>query len=87
MAYSTLLTTNNAFAVTPSDTVKISAVGFRVGGSGGDVAVMPFAQEAATSPTPVIFTGMAVGEQVSLNISRFMATDTTADDIVAFGPK
>jgi hypothetical protein len=84
----------NAFPVTPSDTTIVSAFGFYVGGT-GDVAVMPFAQESATvqspvngntTPTAIVFKACPVGLQVALKISRFMATATTASEIVGFGP-
>lgn len=86
MAYTTLLTTNDAFAVTTSDTTQVSAVGFYVGVA-GNVAVMPVAEEAKASPVAVTFVGLPAGAVISLNISRFMATNTTATNIIAFGPK
>lgn len=86
MTYSTLLTTDNAFAVTPDDDAVISAFGFYVGTT-GDVAVMPVYQEGQDSPTPVVFVAVPAGAIISLNICRVMETDTTAGDLVAFGPR
>jgi hypothetical protein len=76
--------TTNAFAVTPSDTARVDALGFFVGGAGA-VAVMPVYQETQPTPTPVVFQAPA-GAMIPLTISRVMATGTTATNIVAFGP-
>jgi hypothetical protein len=83
MAYSTLLTPNGAFAVTPSDTTLIDAVGFYVGGA-GNVTVRPYDQEGKTTPVDVTFTAPPVGTVIHLKISRIKATLTTATNIVAF---
>lgn len=85
MAYSTLLTTNNAFAVTKSDSAKIDAFGIYVGTT-GDVSLMPYAQESAATPTAVVFSAVPAGSIISLHISRVMSTGTSASNIVAFGP-
>lgn len=85
MAYDATQVTTNAFAVTPSDSTIISAFGFYVGTT-GDVAVMPMAQEGGNA-TPVTFTAVPAGQIIALVCSRIMSTNTTASNIVAFGPK
>lgn len=56
----------------------------------GNVAVMPKAQEDKTAqggtPTAVTFVGVPAGAIIPLNIVRVMSTNTTASDIVGFGP-
>jgi GTP cyclohydrolase III len=84
MAFQASAITSNAFVVTPSDTARINALGFFVGGAGA-VAVMPAYQEGATPPVPVTFQA-AAGSLIPLAISRVMATGTTATNIIAFGP-
>jgi|APCry1669189101_1035198.scaffolds.fasta_scaffold178177_2 hypothetical protein len=83
MAFSTLLTPDNAFAVTKSDTTTVDANGFYVGVT-GDVTVMPFWQEGQATPTAVTFKAVPVGVIINLKISRFMSTGTTATNIIAF---
>jgi hypothetical protein len=91
MAYESIRAFLNAFAVTPSDSVIVSAFGFYVG-TAGDLAVMPAGQESnparGGSATPVVFTNLPVGFVIrDFAISRFMATNTTPDmEIIAFGP-
>jgi hypothetical protein len=85
MAYDASLVPINAFAGVPSDTARISGFGFYVGVT-GDVAVMPSYQESKGTPTPVVFTAVPAGQIIPLVISRLMETDTTATDIVIFGP-
>jgi hypothetical protein len=86
MAYDSSRSFIDAFPVTPSDTVRIGAFGFYVGGA-GNVTVMPSAEEGKKIPTPVTFTATPVGFVIrDFSISRIMATGTTATLIVAFGP-
>lgn len=85
MAYNSSLVPTNAFAGVPNDTNRISGFGFYVGVS-GDVAVMPAYQEGRDLPTAVVFTAVPAGQIIPLVISRLMATDTTATDIVILGP-
>lgn len=86
MAYNASFATLDAFPVTPSDSARISAFGFSVGGT-GDVTVMPSAQERLATPVAVTFKACPVGFLVrNMAISRFMATGTTATLLVAFGP-
>lgn len=87
MAYDASRAFIDCFAVTPSDTARVSAFGFYVGGS-GNVSIMPMGEEGKQNPTPVVFTIPPQGFFIrDIVISRFMATGTTATNIVAFGPK
>jgi hypothetical protein len=91
MAYDSSRAFINAFPVTPSDMEIQTAFGFYVGG-GGNVTVMPSAQEDVAqnggTAVPVTFEACPVGFVIrDFVISRFMSTGTTATDIVAFGPK
>lgn len=83
MSMRTIDIPGNAIAVTPSDSTKMSGVGFYVGGA-GNVAVMPYEQEGASSPTAVTFIAPPVGTVIRMNFSRIMSTNTTATNIVAF---
>lgn len=85
MAYDASRALIDAFAVTTSDSVKINAYRFYVGVS-GDVTVMPAKQEAKATPVAVTFKAHPVGWSMELEISRFMATGTTATNIIALGP-
>lgn len=86
MAYDASRAFINAFPVTLSDTARISAFGFYVGGT-GDVVVMPSGQEGKTTPVSVKFVACPVGFVIrDFAISRFLSTGTTASTIVAFGP-
>lgn len=83
MSMRTIDIPGNAITGVPSDTAKLSGVGFYVGGA-GNVAVMPFEQEGAASPTAVTFTAPPVGTVIRMNFSRLMNTGTTATNIVVF---
>lgn len=85
MAYRADLITTNAFAVTPSNSTKVSGFGLYVGTT-GDVALMPVYQERLASPVAVTFTACPAGMIIPLAFSRVMATNTTATNLVAFGP-
>ena len=83
MSMRTIDQPGNAVAGSPSDSTKLSGVGFYVGGA-GNVAVMPYEQEGAATPTAVTFVAPPVGTVIRMNFSRLMATNTTATNIVVF---
>jgi hypothetical protein len=85
MAFRADLITINAFNATPSDTTPISGFGFYVGTT-GNVAVMPSYQEGKSNPTPAIFYNVPAGQIIPISLVRIMATNTTASNIVVFGP-
>lgn len=66
-----------AGAVTPSDTTVVGARALYVGVA-GDVAVVPEGQTTA-----VTFKNRPVGDW-PISVSKVMATNTTATDIVAY---
>lgn len=67
-----------ATAVTPSDTTVLAPTrGLWVGGV-GNVAVLPAGQD-----TPVTFTAVAAGTFLPITVTKVMATNTTATNIVA----
>jgi hypothetical protein len=68
----------NAAPVTPSDTtVLANVIGLYVTG-GGTVKVRPLGQEGLGSPVDVSFGTVAVGGTISLQVSRVLATGTSA---------
>lgn len=80
MAYDATMVTADGFAVSPSDTTAVTAYGFYVGSIAGGANVVIKTLEG-TQLTFVV----AVGQEVRIGISRFMAA-TTASSLVAFGP-
>lgn len=69
---------SSAAAVTPSDATVLSGVqGIYIGGA-GNLAVMPYG-----SSTAVTFIAPPVGTVLRLRVSKVMATNTTATNIVA----
>jgi hypothetical protein len=80
MAFNSTTVTAECFAVTKSDTTKITAYGFYVGTT-GDVAIQD------GSGNTVTFTAVPAGAVVPVVCSRIMSTGTTASNIVAFGPR
>ena len=68
---------SRAFAITPSDTVNISASGLYVGG-GGDLVVEP--EKGGNTVTIVATDGLLL----PLRVVRVLAA-TTATDIIGFG--
>ena len=86
MAYNASLISTDAQAVTPSDSTVVSFFGFYVGAT-GDVAVMPSWQESEPTPTAVTFKSVPAGAIIPLSVCRIMATNTSATNIVGFGPR
>lgn len=83
MAFDAALITRDALAVTKSDSTLVSFFGFYVGGT-GDVAVVTSQQ--GPSGLPVIFKSVPAGQIIPLAVCRIMSTNTTATNIVGFGP-
>jgi hypothetical protein len=79
MAYNASQITLDAQAVTPSDSTDVSFFGFYVGIT-GDVAV------TTAKGTVVTFTAVPAGQIIPVAVSKIMSTNTTATDIVGFGP-
>lgn len=68
----------NAFAITPSDTVKLTAPSEAIycGGAGNAVVLL-------TSGQTVTFTGLLAGHVYPIKANRVNATNTTATNLVA----
>lgn len=79
MAYNASQITLDAKAVTPSDSTVVSFFGFYVGIT-GDVAVV------TAKGTTVTFTAVPAGQIIPVAVSKINLTNTTATDIVGFGP-
>ena len=86
MAFNATLITTDAHAVTPSDSTVVNFFGLYVGTT-GDLAVMPVAEESNATPVAVTFKSVGAGSIIPLNVCRVMATNTTATNIVGFGPR
>lgn len=72
-----------AAAVVTSDTADLATYAKRLYiGVSGDVAVIPVANYALGSTTPVVFKAVPVG-YLDVQVARVMATATTATNIVA----
>lgn len=67
----------NAATVTPSDSTVLNARALYIGGT-GDLAVIPIGNSS-----PVTFVGVPAGVVLPLQVTKVMATNTTATDIVA----
>lgn len=80
MAYNASQITLDAKAITPSDSMVVSFFGFYVGIT-GDVTVVTAAGTTTT------FTAVPAGQIIPVAISKVNSTNTTATDIVGFGPK
>lgn len=79
MAFNASTVTADAFNVTLSDTTVVTAFGFYVGTTGN-------LQVVTQKGTTVLFTALPAGVIVPLAVSKFQTTNTTASNIVAFGP-
>lgn len=79
MAGRNLEIANEAYAVTPSDTADNTYAYFYVGGA-GDVTVVP----STSGATAVTLKAVPVGATIYLKVSKIMATNTTATNIVGF---
>lgn len=84
MAYDASRATNMFYAVTKSDTAENYGFGLYVGGA-GNVALVP--AKVGIGGTPVVFTALAAGSYIrDFAFCQVMSTNTTATDLVAFGP-
>lgn len=80
MAFNATIVTATCFAVTKSDTTKITAYGFYVGGT-GDVAIEDGDGNATT------FVAVPAGQIIPVVCSRIKSIGTSATNIVGFGPR
>ena len=83
MAFNASQITVDALAVTPSDSTAVSFFGFYVGTT-GDVAVKTSKQ--GSGGTAVTFVAVPAGQIIPIAVCRIMSTNTTASNIVGFGP-
>lgn len=90
MAYQTTRAITDAVVISPSDDYANGTIywGFYVG-SAGNVAVMPLDQVSGNAtPTPVTFHNCAAGYTLKdFAFVTIMNTNTTAGNIVCFGPR
>ncbi len=83
MAFNATQITTNAKAVTKSDDTEVAFFGFYVGTT-GNVAVKTMAD--GPGGTAITFTAVPAGTIIPLAVCRIMSANTTASNIVGFGP-